>query len=483
MKVTSTYQKYKQIHPNKPAIVTDQKMITYSDWYDSVQRTASAFGRENAATRRVAIFLPNDELFLLVFAGACEAGWASIVGDMRWKKAEIEERMKQTSPDLIIADKRMKKVLPDIPCKVLFSDEIDEWISDEKFHPKDMEEDVPFYIGFTSGSTGTPKAFVRSHASWVETFRCNQQDLGMTEDDHVLIPGSFVNSTFLYGAISTLFEGATVYLLRKFSAGNVMRCIDKYPISVVYVVPTMIQALLKENYLSEKKVAFISTGAKLLPSVKKLFRRSFSNAVIHEFYGASELSFVSVIKNDDEEKYDVSVGRPFHNVVVSIRKEDGEEAEVGQEGLLYVKSNMLFDGYLHNPLETKEVLTGDWATVNDIAKVDEHGYIYILGRKNDMILYGAHNIYPQEIEKVLQNYDGVEEAAVVGIPDPYWGEKVAAFVKGEVSIRSLKAYCLDNLAAYKIPRIWRKIDAFPQTSGGKISRQALKKGLEIGSSI
>ncbi|MBR3120868.1 MAG: AMP-binding protein [Oceanobacillus sp.] len=480
MKVTSTYKKHNELYPNKPAIITEQKHLTYGEWYESVQRTAAAFSMEAGTTRRVALFLPNDDVFLQVFAGACEAGWASIIGDMRWKKREIEARLKQTSPDFIIADKKMRKILADYPIKVVFSDDLAQWVNSKSLQKADLEENVPFYIGFTSGSTGIPKAFVRSHASWIETFTCNREDLGMNGSEHVLIPGSFVNSTFLYGAISTLFDGGTVYLLKKFNAQHLMRTIDIYPISTVYVVPTMIQAMINEGYQSDRKVTIISTGAKLLPSVKKAFRKQFPSVLIHEFYGASELSFVSLIKDDANEKYDTSVGKAFHNVEICIMKEDGKKAEVGEEGILYVKSNMFFDGYIDNPGETKKVLQGDWATVYDVAKMDEDGYIYILGRKNDMILYGAYNIYPQEIEKMLKSHLGVKEAAVIGISDVYWGEKVAAFIQGDVSIQSLKNYCLKNLAAYKIPRIWRKIDSFPETAGGKVSRQELKKRFEQG---
>jgi long-chain acyl-CoA synthetase len=481
MRVTSTYVKHKEQHPEKLAIVTTEQSLTYNEWYNVVQYTATTFSNQPNTKKRVAIFLANDVLFLQLFAGANEAGWAVVVGDMRWKKTEITERMKQTSPDLIIADKKLRIHFQDIPYPILYSDELDGWIIEESSGQKETEGDVPFYIGFTSGSTGTPKAFIRSHESWIESFKCNEKDLAMKPNEHVLIPGSFVSSTFVYGAISTLFEGGTVYLLKKFSPDHVKKFLHKYPISVVYVVPTMIQALISEEYDSESPVTFISTGAKLQPSVKRDFRKRLPNGAIHEFYGSSELSYVSVLKHEDSEIYDTSVGKPFHNVDVCIRKEDGREAMIGEEGILYVRSKMVFDNYINDPMATNNVKNGDWATVQDIAKMDQNGYIYILGRKNDMILYGGYNIFPQEIEKVIKSFDGVEEAAVIGVPDEYWGEKVAAFVKGNVNFNTLKSHCLKHLSAYKIPRLWRKLDSFPETTGGKISRQQLRNSLHKGS--
>lgn len=477
MRITSTYRTYAELNGNRPAIITDEESISYSEWMDGVQRTAASFFREAQGTKRVALFLPNGRLFLQLFAGACIAGWASIVGDMRWKEQEIEERLQQTSPALIIADERLKGLFRNNQTPIIYSDEVEDWLGASCDSP-DSDDNAPFYIGFTSGSTGKPKAFVRSHDSWVESFRCNQVDLGMTETDHVLIPGSFVNSTFLYGALSTLFLGGTIYVLKKFSTARLMNVLQHYPISHLYVVPTMINALLKEGYHETRDMTFISTGAKWLPRVKEKMRLQFQNAQFIEFYGSSELSYVTVLKNNEQDDYADSVGRVFHNVEVSIRDEKGQEVVAGEEGVLFVKSNMLFDGYIDQEEETKKVLQGEWATVYDVAKMDEEGFIYILGRQNDMILYGGINVYPQEIEQALIKCDGVEEVVVLGIKDEYWGEKVVACIKGNASLASLKNACLQALSSYKIPRVWRKVETFPYTTGGKISRQEVRKWFE-----
>lgn len=477
MKITSTYKKNAELDSEKPAIITDEECVLFGEWHDLVQRTATSFFREEACTKRVALFLPNGRLFLQLFAGACEAGWAGIVGDMRWKEEEIEARLQQTSPDLIIADKKLKGIFQNHRTKLIYSDEIENWIA-KSYESHNNDADVPFYIGFTSGSTGNPKAFVRSQVSWVNSFRCNQVDLGMSEKDHVLIPGSFVNSTFLYGALSTLFLGGTIYVLKKYSPARLMNLVERYPISHVFVVPTMINSLLKEGYHENRAITFISTGAKWLPQMMEKMQLQFPRADFYEFYGSSELSYVSVWKKNDQIEYSDSVGRACHNVEVSIRDEKGQEVAVGEEGVLFVKSNMLFDGYIGQEEETKKVLQGEWATVYDVAKMNEKGYIHILGRKNDMILYGGINVYPHEIEQALMKCEGVEEVVVFGIKDEHWGEKIAACIKGNVSIPSLKNYCLQTLSSYKIPRVWHKVEQFPYTTGGKVSRLEVRNWFE-----
>lgn len=478
MKITETYAYYATLYPDHPAIVTQDRTISYRQWERLVQQTAAAFSQEHAIRHRVAIFLPNGYLFLQMFAGASEAGWVSIVGDMRWKKEELDERLRQTTPDLIIADSSMEEKLQSQRGKVIYTKEIDEWIRTGEGQVTDERIQPHFYIGFTSGSTGQPKAFVRSHFSWVESFRCNQVDLNIKVQDHVAIPGSFVNSTFLYGALSTLYLGGTVYVLKKFSPARLIQFLNDYPIAVVYVVPTMLQAFIDGGWKNKQRLAFISTGAKLLPTVKNTIKKNFPHATFNELYGASELSFISVLKDKDQKLHGDSVGQAVHNVDISIRNEQGEEVACDEAGVLYVKSNMLFDGYMNHTEETNDVFAGDWATVHDIAKKDKDGYIYLLGRKNDMILYGGMNIYPQEIEKVLKRMDGVDDVVVFGVKDTYWGEKVAVCIKGNVSLRELKAYSLKVLTSYKVPRIWRKVERFPITSGGKISRQEVKKWLE-----
>ncbi len=475
MRVTSPYEMFAEKHPNQPAVITDEEVILYRQWHEDVQRVAAALSTEKAVTKRVALFLPNGYLFLQLFAGACEAGWANIVGDIRWKPAEITERLQQTEPDLIIADVKMKSIFRSYRGKVLFSDEVENWLDQGCEWEKLQEDNMPFYIGFTSGSTGKPKAFVRSQRSWVESFRCNAVDIGIEPGDHALIPGSFVSSTFLFGALGTLFFGGTVYLLKKFNPVRFMSYLQTHPISTIYVVPTMLQALIEEGYTYDGAVRIISTGAKWLPRTKKEMWKRFPNAFLYEFYGSSELSYVTVLKNEEQHDFPDSVGRVFHNVELSIRNQEGLEVVVGEEGILYVKSKMLFDGYINNEEETNKVLQGDWATVYDIAKRNEEGYVYILGRQNDMILYGGINIYPQEIEQVLKKCEGVEEVVVVGIKDEHWGEKVAACVKGSVSLDKLKRYCLEHLTSYKIPRLWKKTETFPYTTGGKISRQEVRK--------
>ncbi|MBE3102852.1 MAG: AMP-binding protein, partial [Bacilli bacterium] len=252
-------------------------------------------------------------------------------------------------------------------------------------------------------------------------------------------------------------------------------------ITTLYVVPTMFASLVKELGKGDgrqKITRLISSGAKWEEGLKQKVRNQFQEAQLYEFYGASELSFVTYLDNQGNIQKPGSVGKPFHNVEISIRK-DGREVTLGEVGLLYVKSDMVFIEYYQNYAETNRVFDNGWATVGDLAKQDEEGYLTILGRENNMIITGGLNVYPEEIESVLLQMLEIEEVIVLGIPDDYWGEKIHAIVKikeGQTLKKQvITSYCRKQLANYKVPRTYHFLDSFPYTSNGKIARGELKE--------
>lgn len=154
---------------------------------------------------------------------------------------------------------------------------------------------------------------------------------------------------------------------------------------------------------------------------------------------------------------------------------------MGEVGELVVKGPNIMKGYWNRPEETQKALKDGWLFTGDMARMDQDGYFYIVDRKKDMIIAGGYNIYPREVEEVLYQHEAVQEAAVVGVPDPYRGETVAAFLvlkegyKGKVTEKDIEAFCRQNLAAYKVPRIIQFRDSLPKTSVGKILRRELRE--------
>lgn len=481
MLITDSIEKNARLYPEKSAIEIEDQKVTYPDLLENIRRIAALFSHEpkKGLHGKAALYVPNGIPFLQYFLGAVSSGWIAVPLDLKWKQIELTERLHQAEPDVIITTEEYKDRLSLWEGKVVLVTDI------PLYTPKEAHittEDSLFYMGFTSGSTGIPKCFVRNHRSWVRSFACSKEEFGLTERDTVLVPGPLVHSLFLYAAVSTLFLGGTVKLLPKFSAVKTLNVLQEKQATALYAVPTMLAALIKEmesagNIPSLKKM--ISSGAKWEPGLKDRIQLYFPETDLIEFYGASELSFVSYINHRSAIRKPLSVGQPFHNVKLSIRDKNGNEAGPNDVGMLYVKSDMLFSRYINRPDANKEVWSDDgWLTVGDLAKVDEDGDLYIIGRSNNMIISGGQNVYPEEIEKVLNRMEGIEEAIVFGTPDPYWGQKVSAAVLVEddnLTVRDVQRFCRKHLSVFKVPKQVIFTKELPYTSSGKIARAQVKE--------
>ncbi|MED1517104.1 AMP-binding protein, partial [Bacillus paranthracis] len=249
MGITKEYKKHASLQPNKIAIKENDRVLTYEDWYESVCKVANWLHATESKSKRVAIVLENRMEFLQLFAGAAMAGWVCVPLDIKWKKDELKERLAISNSDMIIAERYKLNDISDEEGRII---EIDKWKQIiENYLPTEhiveSLQDAPFYMGFTSGSTGKAKAFLRAQQSWVHSFNCNIHDFHMKKEDSILIAGTLVHSLFLYGAISALYIGQTVHIMRNFIPNQVLDKLETENISVMYTVPTMLESLYKEN--------------------------------------------------------------------------------------------------------------------------------------------------------------------------------------------------------------------------------------------
>jgi len=480
--ITETYQKNAQLSPDKIAIHTSNHQISYKEWNQLINQTANWLHAYQSNSKTIGILLPNGISFLQMFTGASKAGWIAVPYDMKWNLADLEKRVNLSNPSIIVTTREMyNKIHSHLPNVKILDDILLEIAQFDTVSSIEINENLPFYVGFTSGTTGSPKAFIRSQDSWVASFDCNRFDFGLDETDQTLIPGALIHSHFLYGVISTLYLGGTVILLEKFSPINVISRINAFPITTVYVVPTMIEALLKEGIQVDLAMKILSSGAKWTEKSKIEFRHLFPAMTIYEFFGASELSFITVLSDRDGVHKAKTVGKPCYGVELQIRRPNQELAKPNETGKIYVKSKYLINGYFEeNERTIYSIQDNDgWATVHDMGFIDEDGFLTINGREKNMILYGGINIFPEEIEKVISLHPDVEEVAVVGLSNPYWGQIVAAVIKGNSNSFELKRFCKTHLSAYKIPRKWFFQNEMPYTTSGKIARAELIKQIEM----
>ncbi|HEY0836696.1 MAG TPA: AMP-binding protein, partial [Azospirillum sp.] len=340
---------------------------------------------------------------------------------------------------------------------------------------------TPFLIGFTSGTTGRPKAFIRTQASWVATLDASRAEFAIGADDGILVPGPLVHGLGLFAAVEGLAAGATVHVLPRFDAAVALEVMAAHALTTLVAVPTMLVALLDEAGRRGLRLPavrrVVASGAKLAPAVHERLASAFPDASVFEYYGASELSFVSVAPSREGVPFD-SVGRAFHGVELDIRTADGGPAPRGAAGQVWVRSAMLSDGYIGPADGVGFRRDGGWATVGDHGWIDAQGWLRLIGREGDMLISGGLNVYPAEVEAVLREHPLVAEAVVLGLPDAYWGDAVAAVLwwRGaeRASPEDLRAWCHARLEGYKCPRRVFAARDVPLTGSGKIARAQVR---------
>lgn len=347
----------------------------------------------------------------------------------------------------------------------------------------DAKEDLAL-LQYTGGTTGHPKGVMLTHHNLVANVQMSQAWLYKTREGGEIVLG-VLPFFHVYGMTTvmnmSIMLGSKMVLLPKFEVEDVLKTIHKQKPTLFPGAPTIYVGLLNHPNLKKYDLssieACISGSAPLPIEVQEQFERVTGGRLV-EGYGLTESSPVTHSNFVWTNRVNGSIGVPWPDTDSKIfHTGTMEEAPVGEVGEIAVKGPQIMKGYWNNQEETDNVLKDGWLFTGDLGYMDEKGYFYIVDRKKDMIIAGGYNIYPREIEEVLYEHEAVQEAVVAGIPDAYRGETVKAYVVlksgHELNEKDLNAYCRENLAAYKVPRIYEFRDELPKTAVGKILRRSL----------
>jgi acyl-CoA synthetase (AMP-forming)/AMP-acid ligase II len=338
---------------------------------------------------------------------------------------------------------------------------------------------------YTSGTTGRPKGALRRSAGDPEQIRSMMMFIGYQPDDVYLTTGPLYHSGpgGFMGLAYTL--GNTVVLQRKFSAEDWLRLVDRYGVTTTFSAPTPIRMVchlapeVKAKYDVRSMKRMIANAAPWSYALKEQYLTDFPVDSLFEVYGSTELGVNTILRPEDQRRKPGSCGKPSPGVSLTLFDDDGKEiVEANKPGELYVKSRSVFSTYHKAQEKYEKGRRGDWLSVGDVAYRDAEGFYYICDRKSDMIISGGMNIYPAEIEAVIESHAAVADVAVFGIPSEEWGESVHAVVvrhEGEaISDQALIAFAREHLASYKIPRSISFTDEIPRTASGKILKRTLR---------
>lgn len=344
-----------------------------------------------------------------------------------------------------------------------------------------------FYQGYTSGTTGQPKGCLQRHGAFVEHYKRSLTVYGHNCDDVMLIPGPLFHEAPILFSLAQLFFGGRVVILPAFSAEAALEAIATERCTVVgFAVPTMLDRITTctgaYDVCSVRSI--ITAGAPLPEGTRQATLDRFPDTELHEFYGATELGLITDVEHRAHQGKGATTGRVFPGVNVVVLDDQDEPLAPGEIGQVFITPVMM-DGYHNRPdataADTREFGGVRWFTLGDLGRVDDEGFLYLIDRKSSMIITGGENVYPAEVEAVLQEHPAIDEIAVIGRPDERWGEAVTAVIVSNATAptpEEIRAFCADRLAGYKIPKNVLTVTAIPHTSSGKIQRHALRKQLD-----
>ena len=354
------------------------------------------------------------------------------------------------------------------------------------FTPLAGEWDV-FSIPFTSGTTGAPKGVMLPHRARALLFYAMAVEYGcFGPDDSFLAIAPLAHGAGLAFALAPIFFGGTSELVAEFDARHVVSRLVEGHFTGVFMVPTHLHQIfaLEADFLaSHRDVALkslICNAAALPQTMKGRIIEQWGQGLLHETYGSTEIGIACNIRPVDQLRKEGSVGLAFPSCVIRLLDETGREVGPGEIGELYTNSPFICNGYWRAGDAVALPLRDGWFSAGDLACKDEEGYIHIVDRKGDMVISGGINIYPRQIEEVLYRHPDVVEAAVIGVADARWGERLRAYIVAREAARpdpeEIAAFCRRDLSAYKVPRDIVFIDALPKNATGKILKRVLRDG-------
>jgi acyl-CoA synthetase (AMP-forming)/AMP-acid ligase II len=483
-------------------LVQGDRRLSYEQHLAAVAALADALARDYgvAAGDRVAILAANSPDWVVAFWAAIAVGGVVAAGNAWWTAREVRYALERVDPAVVIADEKRAALLDPAVAPVLRMADVPQLAAARDGAPlPDVRpgEDTPAVVMYTSGTTGHPKGAVHSHRNLLSVIEYQRymDAIGARLAAALGAPPRSAPRRFLMSlplfhiaslhnlAVPRLATGDTVVIDEgRFNVDRVLRVIERERITNWAIVPTMAHRLVEHGSLDGHDLSSLTAlsinSAPSSPVLKERVRAAVptvSTALV-DSYGLTEGSTAATIATPtDLAMFPTSVGTPIPSVEVSIRSARGAELADGEEGEIWLRSQFNMLGYWADEAAGATALTtGGWLRTGDLGSI-RAGRLYLATRRSDLILRGGENVYPAEVEAVLDEHPAVVECAVFGVDDPDLGQAVAAIVVcAGVTEQQLHAYTAERLAYYKVPAHWRLTRTpLPRTATGKVIRRSL----------
>lgn len=489
-----------QTWPLKDALVQGDRRLSYADLWRAAQKLAGHLS-DNGLGRgaRVSLLMENSPEYAIAYYGVLLAGGVVVALNTTTKVRDLANWISHSGSRCLIADGRhpelsaLKESLRDIDlivnseaaerkCVTTFQDILRAFYDVGDLRMPDGSEVAS--IIYTSGTTGRPKGVVLSHNNLCANALSILEYLGLTSEDSIVnvLPfyysyGNSVLHTHLAVGAKIVIENSMLYPRR------LLETIVREQVTGFSGVPSTFSLLLNRTKLSDfdlSRIRYITqAGGAMAPASIERIRREIPNAQFFVMYGQTEasarLTYLPPTQLDSK-KGSVGIGIP--GVTISIRDDTGNEVPKGTIGEVWARGANIMQGYWRDSEATSRTLVAGWLRTGDLAYQDRDSYLYIIGRSSEMIKSGAHRISPKDIEEVILELVGIEEAVVVGVPDEVLGQAIKAVVvrapNSDIDAKAILRHCRNNLAVYKIPKVVEFAEHIPKTASGKIRRFMLQ---------
>jgi long-chain acyl-CoA synthetase len=485
--------------PDKKAIIYGDRSITFKEVDQAADRIAGFLLQQGISKGdRVGIIFPNIPEFAFVYFGVARLGAVGVPLDIRLKGGELTAILQDAAIKAVfITETTLGEVGSDLEgvesleCVVIAGKESPGYHSLEAIlrgeepvktiEPEIDEEEEAVYL-YTSGTTGKPKGVVLTFRN-LDCFPLAMKEILRAEEDDVvgfILPVSHISGPIFCNHLA--FCGSTLCMFEHLRPDKILESIDRHGVNYFHAVPPIFQSLLRVPHRNRYKLKSLSWVALMGTSVPVHLIRQFKEATpwvkVIQGYGLTETSpLITLLPLEFADSKIGSIGVPVPEIRIKIADTDEKEVAQGEVGEIAVKGPVVMKGYHNNAEATEAMIREGWLYTGDLGSIDEEGFVYHLGRKDDLIITGGFNVFPAEVENVLLKHPDILEAGAVGVPDKDRGQIIKAAVVSRpgkaLASRELKTFCREHLADYKVPKRIEFRDVLPKTSTGKVSRREL----------
>lgn len=502
MDIAKRFQEVVKTNPQRPFIIFKDEPLSFQEIEKKVNRLANLLLKEGVKKGdKIAIYLPNSPEYIISYLAIFNTGAAVVPLDVRLTDEEVSGILRHAEVSVFITKPLKKLSLAGLIKEVpglkniikCFDNQEDGFLnftrimqeeSDQSPNIKIDEESLAI-LYYTSGTTGKPKAVMSNYRS-LDNATLTAKYIGVDKTmGDVEICGLPLSHLGGFAYIQFAIELAmTIVLMECFIPLEFLRNIERYKVSWFHIVPAMFTALLQLKEFEKFDLTSVTGvcifGAPSHPSLIQRFGQYCPNATLWHGWGMTETAAPNTITDPE---HIASVGKAPPWFEIKIFDNNDRELPLGEVGEIVCRGWPVMMGYYKEPELTSEIMRNGWLHTGDLGCVDKDGYLYIKGRKKDMIIVGGLNVYSPEVEHVIAEHPKVQEVAVVGLPDALRGEKVKAVIvlkEGEqVSQGEIKSFCRKRLIHYKVPQVVEFRKSLPKTRTGKIQKELLKEESKI----